>query len=167
MVTGVRTGCEPSVAHWLNAPKRRLISQSGQCQSNCSTEDSLSTGKLVAVSSNEKRHTDTVSNPSTGRSKESTAGQSLIPHNLTRSPHSVGFYKQSVRIRMTKTWSSEGRQNGAGRHQRHDLGNCHDCVNEGSGTISEKTINNIYALRRTQNSPRRSSSLIDRMKILE
>ena len=113
-------------------------------RANCPALDSLRTGKLVAMDSNENSsssshawHTDSVPNSSTGklvaRSKKSTIGQSLVPHNLTITPHNVGYMDKVLRMHTTETWSSKGRQNGAGRHQRY-LGNIYDCVHKGSGT---------------------------------
>ena len=119
----------------------------GNLRAHGSTLVSLSTGKLVAMDSNENSasssqvwHTDSVPNSSTGklvaRSKKSTIGQCLIPHNLARQ---CRVYGQGLRARTTETWSSKRGQNGAGRHQRYDLGNIWDCVLEGSGT-SRKTL---------------------------
>ena len=55
------------------------------------------------------------------------------PSNFDHTAKQSRVYGHSRRTRTTETWSSEGRQNGAGQHQRNDLGNIYDCVHESSG----------------------------------
>ena len=94
--------------------------------------DSLSRGKSVAMdpkkniaSDSQVWHTDTDQNSSTRklveRSKKITVGQSLFPHQLVILPGNVEYTEKIFTYVRQKPWSSQGRQNGAGEHQRIDL----------------------------------------------
>ena len=123
-------------------------------------------------------HTNSVPNSSTvklvARSKKSIIGQSLIPHNLTISPHSVGF--------DDKVFAFVRQKLGRTKEDKMERVDTNALIWEylwlrpwRQRYFSEKIISNIYVLRGTQNSlrfgfcspSRRNWSLINRMKCLE
>ena len=117
-------------------------------RANCPALDSLRTGNLSrwirmrTVHQVLTRGTQILSRTQARRNllrdrKKSTIGQSSVPHNLTITPLNVGYMDKVLRMHTTETWSSKGRQNGAGRHQRY-LGNIYDCVHKGSGTSRKR-----------------------------
>ena len=128
---------------------RAHLSARGISEQTCSTLDSLSTEKLVAIDSNENSvsssqvwHTDSVPNSSTvklvARSNKGTVGQRLIPRNLTTSPHSVGFKdKVFANVRQKLGRPKDGKMD---QIEKSTLwsGNIYGCVHGGSCTSRKR-----------------------------
>ena len=103
----------------------------GNLAANCSTLGSFSTGKLAAMDSN-KIHASESPEPShweIGCEIEKDCHWSkFVPSQFGCLVRQCRVFGESLHIRTTETWLSKGRQNGAGQHQRNDLGIIWQCV---------------------------------------
>ena len=118
-------------------------------KAKCSTLNSLSTGKLVAMKSNKNnasdsqmRHVNVDPNSSTEkpvtRSKKVFSWSEIVPSQYRYLDRQCRVYGQTIRKRTTETWS-ERRRNGPDRNQRYDLENIHDCVFEENLRVTRNT----------------------------
>ena len=118
---------------FTTVPSSNSSQSLGNLTVNCSTLDSLSTGRIVEMDSKKNNasdcqvwHADTDPNFGTvkpvARSKNSNVGQKLFPYNLASLPGSVEFLEKVFTHVRQKLGRPKEDKNGAGQHQRSDLG---------------------------------------------